>query len=657
MLKLFRERKVVARLLLVAIVGVIGFAMVVGLVPGVVDGGGALRDPQVLARVGDAVVTQAEVQREYQRRVQQLGTQSPVFRQLILENLVNTLITQRVVEYEAQRLGIEVTPQEVAAALRQFSVFYPGGQFVGAESYRQLLLQQFEMSVPQFEDRLRGGRLADKLLAWVTGGLSVSPAEVEQEYRRRNERVRIEYVLFRPQEFAQGVRPRQEDLRGYYDRNRDRYQLPERRKVRFVGIDFETLRRRVAVSGEELEAYYRRQREHYRLPERVRARHILFLRGAADALGAPQSPAGQPAGFRQEAEKVLAQLHQGKDFAALARKYSQDSVTREKGGEIGWVQRGQTVPALEEVLFSLPPGSPAKLVETSYGVHIVQVLAHQPERVKSLAEVRGEIEPVLKDRKVRQRALEEAQSIVEAVRAGKTLEDAAKELGWPVRESPLFPRNAPLPQLGESQEFQDAAFRLPAESAGQPTAPVSEPVAVRPGYVLLQLEEVSPAHVADFEEVRVPVARAYREERGAEGARGAAQRLAAQAEKSGGLRRPARQEGWAVKTTQSFGREGSLPELGPAADIAPVAFSLGVGEVSPAFPVGGNWMVLRVIAREEADPSRLSSEEKKNLRNALLDQKRGLAWAIFTESVKKRLLAEGKLQLNQAAISRLTRQS
>ena len=648
MLKLFRQKKAAVKALLYAIVLMVGAAMLVYLVPGATSDL-SLRDPQgMVAQVGPLPLTQDEVQQHYQRVAEQFGAQNTAFKQLIMEQLIEDLVGQRLVQYEAARLGLEVSPEEVRLRLRQVPYLYPGGQFVGAETYRQIVERQFRMSVPQFEETLRQQTLVAKMFDWVTAGLSVPAAEVEREYRRRRERAQIEYALFRPEEVGRGREPGPEELQAYFEKHRDAYRQPARRAVRYVALDYDTLGRRLRLSQQELESYYQRNRAAYQTAERVRVRHILFL------LRSPEAAAtADPAAIRREAEAVLAELRRGKDFAALARQRSDDAGSREKGGELGWVLRGQTVPALEQAIFSAPPGGAPQLVETGYGFHLVQVLAHEPERVKPLAEVRGEIEAVLKDDKVRREALEQARQLVAAVRSGKTLDQAAREAGWPVLETGLFERDTPFGPFGENRDFQDAAFALAPETAGQRNAPVSEPVAVPPGYAVLQLKQDQPARPATLEEARAGVVRAWRQERGSELAREAAHRLAMAAEQAGSLRAAAPKLGATVKTTPLFARDAFIPELGSARDLAPVVFTLPAGGLSPALPAGGNWVVFRVVAREEADLRQLTEEERRATRNALLDQKRNLTWAVFQQSLKKKLLAEGKLKLNQAAIDRL----
>src|SRR3990167_3155925 len=192
---------------------------------------------------------------------------------------------------------------------------YPGGQFVGAETYRQIVERQFRMSVAQFEETLRQQTLVAKMFDWVAAGLTVSSAEVEAEYRRRSERAQIEYVLFRPEEMARSLEPGAEELRAYFEKHRDSYRQPARRAVRYVALDYDTLGQRLRVTQQELQDYYQRNRAAYQTPERVRVRHILFL------LRSPEGEAARdPAAVPQQAEPALAELRRGKDFAALARQ-------------------------------------------------------------------------------------------------------------------------------------------------------------------------------------------------------------------------------------------------------------------------------------------------------------------------------------------------
>jgi len=637
MLKVFRQRKAfLIRAMFIAIVGSISLVFVIQMVPGLGVGAGFASNPDVLARIDKREVTRTDVENEYQRRAQALGD-SELFRTLIRERAIQDLIHERTIEYEATRLGFHVPPEEVAARLKESPTFYPNGKFVGQDAYRNIIQNQFRMSVPQFEQMVARRTQASRLFSWVTGGLTVSPAEVALAYRRRSEVAQIEYVLVNADELSGRLRPSEDELRAYFETQKDRYPILERRGVRTVLVDELALRERIALPAAELESYYRAHRDDYHVPERVRVRQILFLKQAP---GLPQPR--DPAELKQTAEKVLEEVRRGRDFAALAREHSDDQNSRDNGGELGWVRRGQAAPEVDKVLFEAELGS-FQLIETAYGFHLLNVQERQPDHVQPLEEVRSEIDGLLKAQKVRERSLAEAQQISAAARAGKALEVAARELNWTVEEPPPFGRGELTAPFGGHQEFQDWVFRQAPESAGKA---VSDPLGVPGGYVVVQLREVLPAHPAVFEEVRDRVERAWRRERGQALAKETAEKIAAEAKESGDLKRAAQRAGLELKVSPPITRDRALPELGPANNLGPV-FTLPVDTIGEPLAVGDNRVVFKVTARTEFDASQVPRFQQEQLRTQLLQEKRALTWALYMEALEKRLKAEGVLEINE----------
>ncbi len=640
MLKVFRQRKAfLIRALFVAIVGSISLIFVVQMVPGLGVGRGFGDNPDVLARVDKREVTRIDVENEYQRQAQATGD-SDLFRTLIRERAIENLIQERVLEYEATRLGIDVPPEEVARRLRESPTFYPNGKFVGQEAYRNIIQNQFRMTVPEFEQMVARRTQASRLWSMITGGLTVSPAEVTLAYRRRSEFAQIEYALVTADELAARLRPGEDELRAYFEKNKDRYPIAERRGVRTVLVDELALRDRIQVSPADLESYYRTHRDDYHVPERVRVRQILFLK-QAPLLATPRDPAE----LKATAEKILADARRGKDFAALARQHSDDPNSRDKGGDLGWVQRGQAAPDVDKVLFEAAPRS-FHLVETSYGFHLVNVQERELEHVKPVEEVRSEIEGILKAQKVRERSLAEAQQVSAAARGGSgasALEAAAKKLNWTVEEPTPFARGELTAPFGGHQEFQDWVFRQAPESAGRA---VSDPIAVPGGYVVVHLKEVLPSHPASFGEVRARVEQAWRRERGAALAQETAAKIAAEAKKNGDLKRAAQRAGLQVQISQPLTRDRGMPELGPASNLGPV-FTLPLNTVGEPLAVGDNRVVFKVTARSESDAGQLPRFQQEQLRNQLLQEKRGITWLVYMESLEKRLKDDGVLEINE----------
>jgi len=131
--------------------------------------------------------------------------------------------------------------------------------------------------------------------------------------------------------------------------------------------------------------YYLTHRQEFTQPEQIRVGHIL-LRAQCPC----EDENGQK---RQQAESVLAELRQGTDFGALALKYSEDEVTAKQGGQMNpWLKRGILAPPFEDAAFALPePGAISDVVKTTYGYHIIKLLARQPEMVLPFEQVQNRI--------------------------------------------------------------------------------------------------------------------------------------------------------------------------------------------------------------------------------------------------------------------------
>jgi peptidyl-prolyl cis-trans isomerase C len=145
---------------------------------------------------------------------------------------------------------------------------------------------------------------------------------------------------------------------------------------------------KIAVTPEQLNDFYQKNPGQFQQPERVRASHILigFPQGADEA-AKNQS--------RAKAAEVLKEVKAGKDFAALAKQHSTDPGSGAQGGDLGFFQQGQMVPAFDKAAFSMKPGQTSDLVETDFGVHIIRVVDRQAARTVPLDEVRPQLQQYL----------------------------------------------------------------------------------------------------------------------------------------------------------------------------------------------------------------------------------------------------------------------
>src|SRR5712691_4302005 len=475
------NRKTGMRILLGVVVLLLGGSMLLYLVPQT-PGTGEASSTDTLAKVGDLTVSTAEV-RQQLAEIQQRNQIPKQLESLYARQILNQLIFQKEIEYEAKRLGITVSNQERADRIRQFlPTAFNGDTFVGLDRYAAEVQARFQMTVPLFEEAIRQSLLQDKFRRLVTDGISAGPQELQDEFRYRNEKVKLDYALVKPEDL-------QAKIKAAYEKNKTKYQVPEKRIARFALIDLNQLRQSAQISDDELRLQYQQNIQQYQLPNRVHVEHILLMTvGKTDA---------EVEEIRQKAEDVLKQAKKGAKFEDLAKKYSEDPGTKDKGGDLGWITQGQTVPEFEKTAFGLDKGKISDLVKTQYGFHIIKVLDKETAHTKPFEEVKDSIKTPLLLSKADKQASDLADQLSAAIRrSNKTsLDDLAKQFHLTVAETrPVAATDAVL-EFGNSQEAKEAIFRL---RQGE----LSLPIRTDRGYIVLSVREILPTHQGLLEEVR-----------------------------------------------------------------------------------------------------------------------------------------------------------
>ena len=352
---------------------------------------------ETLAEVGGLPITAGEFQRAYVRqrqRMQQLyGREldpAMLDRLGLDEQVLSALVEQRLVRLEADRLGLSVDDETLTRAIQQSPAFQDNGRFVGGPEIKRLLDLQ-GISVQEFEDSFREQILADRLEALVTDGVSVSPADVEREFRRRTEQVKAEYALLPADKFQGEVTVTDDEVRAAFTARREEFRVPEKRTVSYLLVDRAAQQARAAVTDAEIGAYYQERRDEFTEPEEVCASHILVKVKAT-----PASTEGHPEDeARKIAQSVLDQVKAGADFAAVARKVSEDVGSAPQGGDLGCSPRGRMVPEFDNAAFSLEPGQTSDLVKTTFGYHVIRLNSKKEETVPALAQVKDRIRQAL----------------------------------------------------------------------------------------------------------------------------------------------------------------------------------------------------------------------------------------------------------------------
>jgi peptidyl-prolyl cis-trans isomerase D len=238
----------------------------------------------VVASVEGRDITVGRFRRAYQQQIQQYRNQfggnmdERLLRQLGFDQrIVQQMIEEEAALVEAQKLGIRATNEEVRERIQSLPYFQENGQFIGETRYRQMLqAANPPLRTDEFEDQVRRSVVVEKLQAALTDWIAVTDAEVESEFKRRNEKVKLSVVNFPADKYRESVTATDAEIAAAFEADKDKYRIPEKRKVKYATIDTQAIRERISVSAEDIQRHYEDNQQQYSTPEQVRASHILF---------------------------------------------------------------------------------------------------------------------------------------------------------------------------------------------------------------------------------------------------------------------------------------------------------------------------------------------------------------------------------------------
>jgi peptidyl-prolyl cis-trans isomerase D len=624
------KRRTLYKWLMIFFLGIVSLGMVLTLAP-LPNNNSAAMEPDVLATIYGSKITVQDLQRVIQSQLQNAGNDSQEVGRLA-DSALNQMILHQAFVTEAQAMGLDVSTPELIAALHGIPYLYQNGQFVGMQTYEAMLAEQ-GLTVPQFEAELRETILIQKLRDAVTDAVQVTPEEVHEAFLRQNNKARIRYVLFEPTDFTSAVKVTPKALADYFLANQTKYKLPEQRQVKYVVVSQDNVRAQVNVSDAQIEQYYHSHLAEFSVPGKVKVSHILFKTTDETPQQAAQSLA--------TAQKILVRIRAGADFAEMAKRYSQDTGSAAQGGELGWIQRGQTVKAFENAAFSMKPGQISGLIKTIYGYHIIKVEDRQYAHVETLDEAKASIQSKLEkqDIEAAQQAL--ANKVMHQAQSDPANFDGmAKQYGLQPGETPLFAYDQTVPDLGNNQAFENLAFQLPVNAIGQP-------IEVPKGIAVIEVTQIVAEHLPKLDEVESKVEQDYRAEQSQVLARQKAQEFAAQSG-TGDFSKLAKADAYKVQESNDFTIQDQLADVIPGSSLSS-AFTLQPGQTSKAISVGSTSIVFQVVSHTPANEADFAAQQA-SLTTQLLQQRRDLAFEIYQTSLKNQLLRSGKLKINNSAL-------
>jgi len=591
-----------------------------------------------VASVGNDSISAREFQTAYRNYIDRMrGQLTPeMLRAFRFEHqIMDALVMRHVMTEQARRFGLNASVADIEQRILENPAFREAGNFIGRARY-QAILAQNNLTIEEFESGVRDDIMTDKLKSFVTAGVTVSDKEVETEYKRRNEKAKLDYFVIDPAKLDDKVTLTDQDKRDYYEKNKAKYSVPEKRQARYIFVETVKMRSQVTVSDSELRQYYEQHQSEYRLPDRVTAQHILFK--------TQEKKPEEIAAIRQKARDVLERAKKGEDFESLAKQFSEDT-SAANGGDLGSFTRGQMVPEFEQVAFSLTPGAISDLVQTQFGIHIIKVKEKQEARNRPFEELKEAVRPIVSTRKAEQKVSDVAQQIAVELVSNKDLNAVAQKFAVEVKETGLVEPGQPIPELGNAAELER---RMAMMAKGE----IGTAIPVERGYVVPMLTEIAPAHPASFEEAQTKVAADVKAEKVQLLATEKGNQVQELIKAGKDLATAAKAVGAEIKTSELLTRGASVPDFGPIAEFDKEIFSLPIGKAGTPSTISGKTFAFSVKERQEINPEEMK-KSMETVRTEVVPGKREQYFSAYMQEIRKKMETNKEIRINESILTQL----
>ena len=363
----------------------------------------------------------------FQQNVDPKIFESKEFKMQVLDGLINNASEASF----AERVGYRISDEQLGAAIRVLPYFQNDGVF-DAQLYENTV-RNAGMSVARFEQQQRQQIVTEQIRAAYTDSVVIGDAEVDRIIALLEQVRNADYAILSVNDSTIELNISDEDVRSEYDINHNKYFAPEQVKVEYLQLSLDSVSESIELSEAEVAKAFEDNKARFTNPETRRVSHILFS-VAADASEEDAKA------VEIKAIEVLEKARSGMDFAELAREFSDDSGSAEKGGDLGVLARGVMVPPFEEAAYALKTvGDISEPTRSRFGFHVIHLTELQAESVKSFEEAREEVEAELRAVVAEEQFLELSEVFNNTVYENpESLEPAADEIQQEIITSEWF---------------------------------------------------------------------------------------------------------------------------------------------------------------------------------------------------------------------------
>ncbi len=506
----------------------------------------------------------------FQNRIPQVQYEESQ-RNSITMGKMSTVVQQSV--YRAASENKRLEKQRKGKVKIEFLAFEPSKYVDDVTPTSEGLKQYFEENREEYRvPEQRKIAYAKFLPSDYIGSVSVEEFAVERFFERNQENFeipekrRVRYIAYTPNDFVNDAVVTDAEIQERYKSNPDKYKMPEQVKVRYIVQPIEKLAEKQEITEEEIKEYYEENLTRFEHGEQAKARHILLR-------VTPGLTAEQEQQVRERLLEIRKEIEEGMPFSEAAEQYSQDNYSAEKGGDLGYFNRGDMVPEFDKIAFDLPLGQVSEPIKTQFGYHLILVEDRKEEGTDSLEEAKDEIVETLK----KQKALEEFREFAKSL---ESLEELKED--YEIKITDWFARGDEIPGIPRRERFffSSTAFASTSDDrVAMAGNSMSENL-----YLIEQLDHRE-SRPMTLEEAQDDVVQDIKQDKAKEIATLAAQEDAEKIKSASlALETVAEDRGLKTQVSDLFSRTDQfIPGFGPRPTaIVNTAFMLNQGEVSDA---------------------------------------------------------------------------
>ncbi|MDO8785353.1 MAG: SurA N-terminal domain-containing protein [Syntrophales bacterium] len=456
---------------------------------------GGRQKAETIAIVDGKPIAIADFHREYENLIdsyrQRYGealTGDLLKRLNLKQQAFDNLVNQAVILHQADKIKLEVIPEEVAAAIVSLPGFQRNGVF-DDRIYRQTLRYN-KITPEEFEEGQKKTLTISKFENIVFDAIKISDQEVYDLYRFQNEKININFLKFSPKDFRGEIMPSQKDLEAYLKAHGNDFRKPENVQLKYVSFLGQDFAPSVQIADIDVADYYEQHKSE-------------FLKTG-----------GKAAPFEEVREKIISELRRikGMLIAAEEAKSAHDTIYQEENFDSYIVQKKLKINTsgffssnnpppefshihdFSRIAFDLKANEISDALSDEKGYYIFKLVGRKPSQIPTFTETEKEVERRYIEAESTRLCRQESESILKRLKKGENIKNIAQQNRMQITETGFFLPGAEIPEIGSSRELSEALFQI-SESKPYPDNVFN----INGNFVVIQFKERGRVDNDDFE--------------------------------------------------------------------------------------------------------------------------------------------------------------